>query len=206
MPTEDKRLSRGRNTLQTLWHSLAELTNDRPLSEITIDDICSHCNLTKGAFYHHFSSRDDLLGQFAVTDMSLYMADAIQQAALDFPDSPPVQMLEWIYAVSRYVERRKTAFKGYIFIGHPGNRLTEYVAAWYTAAQACFVRWQQEGVLRTDMSAQELHHYFDSFTYGIAALCMNDYYPLAPAQPLLEGFITSLLSPAYAASFSFPEI
>ena len=190
---EDKRLSRGHHTLLALRRSLAELTVDRPLRNITIDEICARCGLTKGAFYHHFSSKDELLGQYAISDMSLFMASAISQAEQDYPNAPDKQIFQWIISLVQYIDTHRVSFKGYLFIGYSGNVLSEFVTDWHDAAFSRLHEWQQCGQLRSDLSVQALHHYLDTFTYGMAALCMNEYYPSPPDQRLIMDFIRTLL-------------
>ena len=190
---EDKRLSRGHHTLLALRRSLAELTIDRPLSNITIDEICAHCGLTKGAFYHHFSSKDELLGQYAISDMSLFMAEAIAKAEQIYPDKPDRQIMCWISSLVEYVNAHRISFKGYLFIGYSGDVISEFVTDWHEAAFSRLDEWQQRGLLRSDLPAQALHHYLDTFTYGISALCMSGYYSMPPEPRLIEDFIRTLL-------------
>lgn len=198
MPSEDKRFSRGHQTLMALRQSLEELIVDRPLSSVTIDEICAHCGLTKGAFYHHFSSKDELLSQYAVSDMSIHMAEAIGQANQKYPDSPSAQIRCWIRALTEYVCSRRTNFMGYLFIDYSGEVISEFVADWYVAAHDRLTLWQDAGLLRCDLPASALHQYLDTFTYGIAALCMSGYYPIPPNARLIEDFISTLLPDAGA--------
>lgn len=41
-----------------------ELFQEKSYSEVSIDDICNKCRLTKPAFYYHFSSKAELLSHY----------------------------------------------------------------------------------------------------------------------------------------------
>ena len=36
-----------------------ELIHKRGYDHVTVNDICETCGITKGAFYHHFNSKED---------------------------------------------------------------------------------------------------------------------------------------------------
>lgn len=41
-----------------------ELFKQKGFDNVTVNDICNAANITKGTFYYHFKSKDDLLGKF----------------------------------------------------------------------------------------------------------------------------------------------
>ncbi len=52
--------------------------------------------------------------------------------------------------------------------------------------------WQQDGILRSDISIRELHQYLDSFTYGLSALYTMDYIQVPFNDSLIQSLIDTL--------------
>ena len=55
------RRERAARTRQNLISSSVKLINERGYNNTTIDDICADCGISKGAFYHHFNSKMDIV-------------------------------------------------------------------------------------------------------------------------------------------------
>lgn len=49
------------NTKQSLVNSLKKLMRKKPLSKITISEICSDCGMNRKTFYYHFEDINDML-------------------------------------------------------------------------------------------------------------------------------------------------
>lgn len=200
MNDEDKRVSRGNQTMRALEKSLAHLLESREPRSITIDDICADCGVTKGAFYHHFSSKEEILSRVITSRMSAYMASAIAAAQRDYPDDPPRQIVEWINALASFAMENRSRFAGH-FLHGPSEGWSDLVGDWRGEARKRIERWQSEGVLRSDISAQALHQYCDSFTYGMTSLWMQGYIALPVAPALVRDFVSTLLAPEYAGRY-----
>ena len=63
MPREKltKRKIQGRETRQKLFETSIALFNERGYENVTIDDICEKIGVSKGAFYTHFKSKDQVI-------------------------------------------------------------------------------------------------------------------------------------------------
>ena len=61
---EDKRYIRGNQTVAALMRS-AEiiLAQKENTNDLTVEEICGRCQVTKGAFYHHFASKESFFRQ-----------------------------------------------------------------------------------------------------------------------------------------------
>lgn len=55
------RHQRSATTIKKLKESAVKLINERGYNGVTIDDICEDCGYSKGAFYHHFRSKIDIV-------------------------------------------------------------------------------------------------------------------------------------------------
>lgn len=58
---EDRRITRTRAALR---EALIELLEERGLESITVNDLCSRADVTRGTFYNHYQDKDALLAAF----------------------------------------------------------------------------------------------------------------------------------------------
>lgn len=58
---------------ETLNSAAGELFKKYGFDQVTVDDICSHCCISKGTFYHHFSSKEELVCLVYCTNMDNYI-------------------------------------------------------------------------------------------------------------------------------------
>ena len=55
-------------TKHVLAYALRDLLKDRPLSKITVGDICTACDMNRKSFYYHFRDKYDLVNWIFYTD------------------------------------------------------------------------------------------------------------------------------------------
>jgi len=58
-----------------LLDAAQELFLQYSVETITIDDICAHCGVTKGTFYHNFPSKDHIVALTVNTMLDAYIAE-----------------------------------------------------------------------------------------------------------------------------------
>lgn len=190
---ESKRNTRGTQTFYALKDGLLALLEEKPSTEITVDEICQRCGVTKGAFYHHFSSREELLAQVYTAKMNNYMADAIRRAQKDYPGEPALQIRAWVNAIMDFSIRYRGDICKHLYKGTHSRGWLHIVSDWNALAQAQLSQWQSEGLLRNDVSAHDLHAFCDSFTYGFSALFAAEYVQNPIPGVLVESFVNTLL-------------
>jgi TetR/AcrR family transcriptional repressor of nem operon len=76
-------------TRKAILKSAAELFLKHGYDHVGINDVMKHANLTRGAFYHHFTSKSDLYAH-AIKAQALSMVDFLNPNA---PGSPPFSTL-----------------------------------------------------------------------------------------------------------------
>ena len=78
---EDKKI-----TESSLLKSAMTLFLDNGYSKVTIAQIAEHSNLTRGAFYWHFESKEDILNRILVSNRNKLRSFLDVQFALEFDD------------------------------------------------------------------------------------------------------------------------
>lgn len=63
-----------KRTRENLARTAMKLFSRFGVEKVTIDDICARCGVTKGAFYHHFPSKDHIVTYAVNHNMDRYMA------------------------------------------------------------------------------------------------------------------------------------
>lgn len=63
-----------------------DLLSVQPPDEISVSDIAAHCGMTPAAFYYHYSSKDDILGEI-VTEFAGAWSEEVSRALADL-DAP----------------------------------------------------------------------------------------------------------------------
>lgn len=114
MDYNEQRKEQARRTEAAILQASMELSRETNFDKVSVRDICRRAGVTTGAFYHHFSAKEELLSKgFATLDS--YMENALRGCE----DEPPLERLWRIlssYAafmeaqgyelVARYYERR----------------------------------------------------------------------------------------------------
>ncbi len=87
-------------TRRAILKAAAALSRQGGFAKMTIRDICAAAGVTTGAFYHHFSSKDDLLNQgFASLDSYMEVSLA------PYRDAPPLERLDALLRLyAQYME------------------------------------------------------------------------------------------------------
>ena len=88
MEHRDRTQARGETTRKAILGAAARLAREVGFDRMAIRDVCQAAGVTTGAFYHHFSSKEDLLTQ------GFASLDAFMETALaPYLDRPPLERL-----------------------------------------------------------------------------------------------------------------
>ena len=115
-----------------LLDAALKVVRERGSSATTVDELCRTAGVTKGAFFHHFKSKDEL-GAAAARHWATVTSAMFAAAPYHAPDDP----LERVLA---YVEFRKQMLKGDLpdFTCFAGTTLQETYATHPDIRAACF--------------------------------------------------------------------
>lgn len=82
-------------TKQAIGISLIKLLQDRPITQITVKDVCADCGLNRQTFYYHFQDIYDLLFWIVQKDITAYYhAEKIA----------PANMSDYLYSLFGYCQ------------------------------------------------------------------------------------------------------
>lgn len=109
MEKHGRQWEKSHNSRLKLMHAAHDLFVERGYTDVSVNDICEKAQLTKGAFYHHFSGKEALYRQLLVPNLD----DYIQEHITIVPDSSPLARLRrlagCVFDVSKSMGRELTA-------------------------------------------------------------------------------------------------
>ncbi|MEK4299751.1 TetR-like C-terminal domain-containing protein [Oceanobacillus sp. FSL W8-0428] len=106
---------RKRYTRMALKNSLMELLKEKPVSSITIKEICEHADINRSTFYSHYADQYDLL-----THVEDEIIDELNQALLQYDYTQEKEALAMLKYLLEYVYSRHEHFR--ILLSEHGNK------------------------------------------------------------------------------------
>jgi len=162
---------RSQETQSAIMHAALRLSTKKDIETITIRDICSEAGVSVGAFYHHFSSRQDLFYRAYESfdrDFTAHMLNRKQ-------DKTPLQSLMdlLLFQVSYVAHEGAGAVSMYYraILNDPSHESVNPNRSYYRATYACTQQLSDNGQLRPGMSPQKTADLCISFVRG----CLIDW-------------------------------
>jgi AcrR family transcriptional regulator len=162
-------------TLEKIQKTVDQLVDEVGFDKMTIRQICGKAQITIGAFYHHFKSKDDLL--YDRYTRSIFYYDNLNKKNLR--TLPPIEALKsFAQNIITYTKTRVRA----ISIPYHKTLITEY-QKWSqrqtdlsrTIILEHFQKGQAQGLIKTKFTAEELSYAYWSFLMGIRFTdCMEE--------------------------------
>lgn len=181
MDYQERRQVQAQETRRAILEAAAHLSRQGQFNKMTIRDICAAAGVTTGAFYHHFTSKEDLLRQ-GFTSVDVYLEKALEP----YQEQPPLERLAVIlklYAqfmeeqgwetVSLYYQRRLSVADG---TSSSPDRFT------FRAMAECLRELADKGDLTPSYSPEWTAEFFFRHFRGIVIdwLLHRGAYPLWP--------------------------
>ncbi len=99
---QQRRRFQAQETRRAILAAAAQLSRQGGFEKMTIRDVCAAAGVTTGAFYHHFSSKADLLKQ-GFTSVDVYL----EKALAPHRNLPPLKRLESLVRLyARFMEEQ----------------------------------------------------------------------------------------------------
>lgn len=100
MDYQARRQAQAQCTRRAILDAAVALSRQRGFAKVTIREICQAAGVTTGAFYHHFSSKEELLNQ-GFSSLDAYLEEALSHMA----DRSPLERLEALLRLyAQYME------------------------------------------------------------------------------------------------------
>lgn len=100
MDYQARRQQQALTTRRAILDAAVSLSRQTSFAKVTVRDICQAAGVTTGAFYHHFSSKDELLNQ-GFDSLDAYLEKALADSA----GKPPLERLETLLRLyAQYME------------------------------------------------------------------------------------------------------
>lgn len=134
---------------------------------VSIDSICSQCNISKGAFYHHFTSKDDIILWIIRMGEDQHLLEAVEPF-IDKEDT--LSLLKRYIESFNQIESNIAALKQYFRIlptRENGKEELERRNA-YKLIYAIIEKGQKRGDVRKDISLE--------YCVNLFAACMSGIY------------------------------
>lgn len=100
MDYQARRQVRSEATRRAILDAAVSLIREKGFDKLTVRDLCAAAGVTTGAFYHHFSSKEDLISQ-GFSSLDAYLEEAMEPHR----DEPPLERLDSLLrAYTAYIE------------------------------------------------------------------------------------------------------
>jgi len=154
----EKRKEKARLTRQKIYETADRMFTTRSYSEISINSIIKEAGVSKGAFYFHFASKDELFT--TLIDDYVIRLDTDYKAYLDtFPDDTPAGhvLCELIGKVADLItgevgyDKMKTVYKAQLTRDYDTSMVLSYNRGIYAMFSRVLERGIERGEFRADI-------------------------------------------------------
>jgi TetR/AcrR family transcriptional repressor of nem operon len=151
-------LSKGEKTRQLIVGHATIIIHQKGYGKTTIEDVIAAAGITKGSFYFHFASKEEL-GYAVVENVSSYITARVEKA-LEDPDLTPYQRIEAILKEIQSIVGAADCSRGCI-LGNLGlemshtnvgfsNRIAQIFKAWASLIESELEEMKRVGQLASD--------------------------------------------------------
>jgi AcrR family transcriptional regulator len=152
------RKEQGLKTRQRIYETSLELFTERGYENVSIDEICDEVGVSKGAFYFHFKSKDQvILEQFKAID-ELYAGayDEVSGIESGIPKLRNMWQNSTRFISLVGIQAVKVIFHEEIKPGKEASYLASKERPNYKITELLIREAQENGIIRTDIAADEL--------------------------------------------------
>lgn len=153
-------------TKMVLKNSLIKLLNEKPISRITITEICEEADINRATFYAHYSDQCDLLQQIEqelIDDIMKYL----EKYSFHEEDPESVQLMEKIF---EYIKENSKVCS--VLLGERGDKkfLKDVLLI---VQKQCIVEWTTKKSMNKEM-AEYLYSYATNGSVGFIIKWLED--------------------------------
>lgn len=162
-------------TRKKIYDTAVNLLSEKGYDNTTVDDICNASGVAKGSFYHYFKKKSDIIVQTYV--------DVDERISQEFETLPPdTDVIDKIIYAPMF-QARYAIEKGLNYTTLIYKQQIDTENAFFASDKRAFISFirkaiqegQDKGIIRQDISADELSKIVVSFSRGITYdWCLND--------------------------------
>ena len=151
----ERRREQAEQTEKKIIQTAFDLMRKKDYDQVSVRDICKAANITTGAFYHHFSAKEDMLRRgFAPLDYHL------EQLMEGRQSDPPMARLELLAdGYASFVEQELGKLAGQYYMYRLSSRLPEALDSkrfTYQAMMACVEELAAAGQMTPGYTTEEV--------------------------------------------------
>jgi AcrR family transcriptional regulator len=147
--------ARSEHTRLHLVRSAAELFDRNGFAGATLEDVSRAAGVTKGAFYFHFSSKDDLGGAIQAEACAMLRAAVFRVGAA----RPAVQsLIDLTHELAGWLEREpvvRASFRTARECGHRGAPFLGFYTDWLSTVESLLATAGRAGELRDGVGVEQ---------------------------------------------------
>ena len=188
-----KRQQQAVDTKNALMLASRKLFADHGYDEVTVDDICAACGVSKGAFYHHFKTKAELCNRMFVFSIEAHVREVLAPY-LD-TDNTTELFLRFMQTVLSYdcgmsLDFARDNFtRGFAVGGFMGDIVEESLPNTFSTIVA---KGREKGDLRPDLDDLFCIRYLTIQMQGMQLLWSQNKEPFASGN--VEPFVRAALS------------
>jgi len=162
--------TRSENTRSHLVRSAADLFDRNGFAGATLEDVSRAAGVTKGAFYFHFSSKDELGGAIQAAACALLHA-AVYRVGSHLPVLQ--SLVDLTHELAGWLEREpvvRASFRTARECGHRGKPFLDFHADWLATVETLLVSARGTGELRAEVDVEHAATLVLSVSTGVEML------------------------------------
>jgi TetR/AcrR family transcriptional regulator, fatty acid metabolism regulator protein len=187
---KNKRQLQAEETKEKIFNIAIEEFKNKGYENVTIQDICTKCGISKGTFYVHYISKDDIVRKSYRQSYDEYLLKELELYNQEYPNATPVERLyTYLYKSINFTnvvgaELTKRAFIVNIssFISGPDNIVEQSTILPELANiveegidlgifDQSLTKWQLMGLINSFISGSMLQWIYHNTSYDIMQLC-----------------------------------
>lgn len=165
-----KRQEQSLQTKRKIYHVLLKLMKEKNFENITIEEICRRSSISVGAFYHYFSSKEDIHQKlFEQIEETLYK----DLKSMESGEGVHTAILKFFKYIAQYTTKLELHIN---YLNHLNNKIFSYPSSpIYEQLQLIICKGQKEKVLTNRMDTEEITNYLFIIARGIILdWCIQD--------------------------------
>jgi len=170
-----KQQLQGEQTKESLFKVALEEIKRQGYYSVTVDEICMKAGVSKGTFYVHYKSKEDIIRENYQNELNHFVLPKLEQYRKECPNANPIERLEnylTTYMHFAYNVGAELGMLSFQFLTASQTALGEEMARRVSipVLRQIVIDGQESGVFTARLSCEQLMLHVDTFVVGIILL------------------------------------